>query len=267
MEEECKKLTEEITKKIIKNGEFGRRPSLKWICYIEVNFQNSVKEEKFKRGSLEIIIGDACSRYDRLLERCVESMHLGEKSLFSINSAQESKELQVAIELKSVKEKPYIFQWTDEEKLKESNYFKDKGTELFKENRIEEAFYKFSNALKLIITLDSVLENDDPGPEVNDLRVALYNNLARCQLHFNNYLFVVELCSNSININCSSKALYRRALAYIELKEYENAENDLIQLLKLEPKNKAAMEKYKEVRELDRVNRENYHLVLKKMFR
>ncbi|KAK6635633.1 hypothetical protein RUM44_000887 [Polyplax serrata] len=263
---EFKDINPNIKKRIIKKGKRGRRPTLKWICSIDLILNNQYGEGNYKSGSLELVIGDGTREYDRLLEQCLETMHLEEESSFRLKLTNE-KEISIDIALRSVVEKPYLFQWTDEEKIKESNHYRETGAQLFKDNQIEEAFYKFSSALKLLLTTDKFLEDEiGTHPELDNLRVVLYNNLARCHLHYKNYSNVVELCDNSIKINSSVKALYRRAVAYIELKEYECAENDLVQLLKLEPRNKAVIEKYREVRELDRNNRENYHSILKKMF-
>ena len=259
-------ISTEIEKKIIKKGKQGKRPFLTWNCRIEIILNETYDNDNFKTGVIDIVIGYGCNSYDRLIERCVETMHLDEESLFVIKSVDNVNDLKVTIILISYLEKPYIFEWTDEEKINESNHLKNKGAQLFKDNNIEEAFYKFSNALKLLLTLDAVLEYDEPGPDINNLIIALYNNLARCQLHFKNYKYVIDLCSKSIDINSTSKALYRRALAYIELVEYEKAQNDLLELIKLEPNNKAAIEKFKLVRDLDKTNRDNYNLIVKKMF-
>lgn len=254
-----------LTKSVLRSGKFGRRPVLTSTCHVEIEIKNYDSNKNYSRGKTCITIGDSWTRFDRFLERCLQTMHAEEESQFVYSD--DGKEIEIVITLISFEEKPYLFQWSEDEKLNLATLYKDKGVALFKEKKIEEAFYKFSTAFKFFITMETVLEYDEFEENINILGVALYNNLATCQLHYKNYQYVIELCSNSLNIKPSVKALYRRAVAYIELKEYEKAENDLIELLKIEPTNKAGIEKLTLVRELDRPNRENYQSIIKNMFR
>lgn len=265
-----------IKKEVIKEGRFGRTPELKWTCHVKLDIsipENvEIDSDYIKENSLDIHIGYGNWFIDRMIEACIETMKLEEESNFTIpltkaENLNNSQDVEVRIVLESVMEKPYIFDWSEEDKILTAHELKNQGVELFKANRVRHAFHKFSQALKVTLLTDTVLE---PGAQRNEefdnLRTALYNNMAGCQLHYKSYNHVIELCDKSLIISPTAKAYYRRSLAYIELKELEKAKNDLIQVLKLEPKNKAALEKIHLVKELDKDNRDNYTKIVKKMF-
>lgn len=78
----------------------------------------------------------------------------------------------------------------------------------------------------------------------------LFNSLKNCIL---NFIFRYEEaerdCSLSLKLDQTYvKALHRRAAARIELKKYEHAENDLLQVLQYEPKNAESKKQLEKVR-------------------
>lgn len=265
-----------IKKEVIKEGRSGRKAGLGWKCHVklEVSVPSNINidSDYKKENSLDIQIGNGNWFVDRMIEACLETMKLEEESNFTIPLTKavdlnNPHDIEVKIVLESAVERPYIFDWSEEDKISTANDLKSQGVELFKANRIRHAFHKFSKALKVVLLTDTVLKSDaEPSEELENLRIALYNNMAGCQLHFKNYKYVIELCNKSLEIAQSLKAYYRRGLAFIELREYEKAENDLIEVLKLEPKNKVALEKIHLVRSLDKDNRDNYTAIVKKMF-
>ncbi|KAL0269083.1 UNVERIFIED_CONTAM: hypothetical protein PYX00_006919 [Menopon gallinae] len=258
-----------ISKSVRKRGTYGRKPSLGWTCAVRLKAEEgtgSVESEYLSANVGEITLGNGNWPVDRAIEDCLETMHVNEESAFRVRISDDS-DLNIDISLESCIERSYVFEWSDREKLDMSKIYKADGVNLFKSGRIDQAFYKFSKALKMLLLITSDVDSFEILSEESDLLVSLYNNLASCQFHFGNYTYVIELCSRSLGVNPNVKGYFRRALAYIELKEYENAQDDLLALLKIEPKNKAAIEKYKLVRELDKTNRENYEEIVKNMFR
>lgn len=255
-----------IDKSSWKRGTYGRKPSLGWTCTVRLKAEegaDSVESEYLRSDVGEITLGKGDWPADRAIEACLETMHVNEESTFRVKISDGS-ELKLDIALDGCVEKSYVFEWSDEERLGMSKMFKADGVNLFKNHRIVHAFYKFGKALKMLLL---AVRDAEKSAEESELLVSLYNNLASCQFHFKNYAYVIELCSRSLSVKPNVKGYFRRALAYIELKEYDKAENDLLELLKIEPKNKAAIEKYKLVRELDKTNRENYEEIVKNMFR
>lgn len=98
-------------------------------------------------------------------------------------------------------------------------------------------------------------------------QIKLYNNLAHCQLQFQEYGAALELCSRALSQDSDNlKALYRRSLAYTGMHMYEEAWTDIQHALAIDPNDKASQMKALELRpHVERVNKE-YASVIKKMF-
>jgi len=141
-----------------------------------------------------------------------------------------------------------IWEWSAEEKYEVALKYKEKGTELFKDSRITDAFRKFSKACKLLITLEPIADLElDKQLEynINDLRLALYNNMAICHLKRYNYQHVVSLCTKVLDKDGNNvKALYRRGVAYGSMGDNEKAIADLKVVLTLESNNHSAKEQF-----------------------
>lgn len=98
-------------------------------------------------------------------------------------------------------------------------------------------------------------------------QVKLYNNLAHCQLHYNQYDAALELCDRALKYDPDNvKALYRRSLAYNGLNLLEEAWTDIQQVLKLHPSDKMAQQKANLLRPKIGAIKKNYENVIKKMF-
>ncbi|XP_025261777.1 peptidyl-prolyl cis-trans isomerase FKBP4-like [Camponotus floridanus] len=182
-------------------------------------------------------------------------MNILEKSLVTITipakqSEDNSEFIIVKFEITLIKcerNKP-IWEWTAEEKYKIALRYKERGVELFKDSRITDAFYKFSRACKLLITLEPIADLDlDKQLEssINELRLALYNNMAMCHLSRKNYKHTITLCTKVLYKDKNNvKALYRRGVAYGNMNNNERAVVDMKEILILEPNNNAAKEQF-----------------------
>ncbi|KAI4500269.1 hypothetical protein M0802_004686 [Mischocyttarus mexicanus] len=253
-----------IRKEILENGTFSNKPTERSECQIIIGDLRVTgmdgKKLKFQLyteivNNIEktITIGDANFEFDRKIERGVQIMMLGEKSLFTIhvpNSYKKEEILVVTITVILQSFKPFkdIWNWTPEEKYKIALKYKEDGVKLFKESKHIDAFYKFSKACKILITLEPILhleldkslEND-----INTLRIILYNNLAECQTLNENYEYAIELCNKILDKDQNNvKALYRRGVAYGKLKNIENSVSDLKKVITLEPRNAIAKEQF-----------------------
>jgi tetratricopeptide (TPR) repeat protein len=85
---------------------------------------------------------------------------------------------------------------------------------------------------------------------VNDVQLPCLLNLAACYLKLNySYENVVIHCTDALKIKPdSAKALYRRAVAYAHLCEYELAGRDLIAAAKEEPNNEAIQQAWDDLK-------------------
>lgn len=205
-----------------------------------------------------VIVGEVSSEIDEKVERAICMMNINERSLVTIAMPlKHSDEFIVSDECITVKfeimlihcerHKP-VWEWSAEEKYAVALRYKGRGTELFKDSRIVDAFHKFSKACKLLITLEPItdLELDQHlENNISDLRFALYNNMAICQLKQKNYQHVITLCTKVLDKDKNNvKALYRRGVAYGRMGDNEKAITDLKVVLTLESCNHTAKEQF-----------------------
>lgn len=205
-----------------------------------------------------VIVGEASSEIDEKVERAICMMNINERSLVTVAvSLKHTDESIVSDECIIVKfeitlthceRHKSIWEWSAEEKYEIAMRYKGQGTELFKDSRIVDAFRKFSKACKLLITLEPIkdLELDKQLEDnINDLRFALYNNMAICQLKQKNYQHVITLCTKVLDKDRNNvKALYRRGVAYGKMGDNEKAIADLKVVLTLESGNHSAKEQF-----------------------
>ncbi|CAL7948493.1 unnamed protein product [Xylocopa violacea] len=253
-----------VKKQIIKPGIFSKKPTERAIC--EVVIENidvvnaSVQELKGKfnseildgKNEKTLIIGEGNCEIDRQVERAVQMMMVLEKSLVTINILLEDIHecLVIEFEITLTKMHPHdpIWEWTPEEKYSVALKYKEAGVILYKDYRCVDAFYRFSKACKILITLEPIQDlelNKELENNINNLRLVLYNNMAGCQLNRKNYEYAVSLCNKILNKEDNNvKALYRRGVAHGNLKDLEKAVADLKKAVNLEPHNQTIKEQF-----------------------
>lgn len=224
-----------------------------------MGISKDVLKEKYtdildSEGEKVLIIGEASAEIDRKVERAIQMMNIFEKSLVTITTPSQSEvkneSVPVKFEItltKCERHKP-IWEWSPEEKYNIALKYKEIGVELFKSSRFVDAFHKFSRSCKILITLEPIsdLELDQQLEiNINNLRLTLYNNMARCQLNQKNFEHTVTLCTKVLNKDRNNvKALYRRGIAYGSMKDNEKAVADLKAALTLEPNDHTVKEQF-----------------------
>lgn len=279
-----------IKKNVLKPGMFSKKPTECSTCNItiqKINVTGISKDDLKEKYYTEIlndecektlIIGEASAEIDKKIERAIQMMNIFEKSHVTITMKQSKDSdkpvtVEFDITLTECKRHKPIWEWSPEEKYNVALKYKEKGVELFKDSRIVDAFHKFSRACKILITMEPIPDPDLELSEqlesnINDLRLALYNNMATCQLSQNNYEHTVTLCSKILDKDKNNvKALYRRGVAYGSMKDNEKAVADLKVALKLEPNNHTVKEHFAiyNARLQESVQRSND--MVKKMFK
>ncbi|XP_076645109.1 tetratricopeptide repeat protein 9C [Halictus rubicundus] len=196
-----------------------------------------------------LYIGEANCEIDRQIERVIQMMNIGEKREVTLDIVEDVDQplvIKFEVTLLDILWHEPIWVWTPQIKYSIALKYKETGVHLFKEHRIIDAFHKFSKACKILITLEPIsdleleksLEND-----INNLRLVLYNNMAECHLNRKNYEHTISLCTKILSQeNNNIKALYRRGVAYGNLKDVEKAVADLENAVSLEPNNRAVKE-------------------------
>ena len=183
-----------------------------------------------------------------------------------VSSKNNSELLQISSEDENSREP--IWKWSVEEKYENALSYKEKGIQFFNSERYVDAFQMFSKACKILITLEPISSSDTQMKDICELRLKLYNNMAECHLRRKNYEHVITLCSKVLLKSPNNvKALYRRGIAYGNLKDFEKAVNDLKIVIALEPRNLKAQEHYKDFSDKLRKSIEGYESIVRKMFK
>lgn len=260
-------LDKSIKKDVLKSGLYTKKPTECSTCNIiveNINVTGMLKDnlkEKYHTDILDgerektLIVGEASAEIDRKIERAIQMMNTNEKSLVTITVPvkqpeviSESVMIKFEVTLITCERHKPIWDWSVKEKYEVASRYKKKGVELFKNSRITDAFYKFSKACKILITLEPISDlklDTQLESNINDLRFSLYNNMAMCHLSRKNYEHTVTLCTKILDKDKNNvKALYRRGVAYGSLKNHEKAVADLKVALTLESNNTLLKEQF-----------------------
>ncbi|XP_014212467.1 RNA polymerase II-associated protein 3 [Copidosoma floridanum] len=126
----------------------------------------------------------------------------------------------------------------------EASVYKDEGNALVQKKEYAKAVGKYSQAIK-IFPHDAIF----------------YANRALCQLKLANLHSADADCTQAIKLDGNYiKAYHRRATARMELKRYKDAQKDFEKILELDPTNKEASLKLKQVEE--KINKAPKPLIL-----
>ncbi|CAB3248638.1 unnamed protein product [Arctia plantaginis] len=221
-----------------------------------------------------VLIGDSDCFLDKDFELILQQMCCGETCVATMvyrnGEGVFVKEISCKIELCDVTEEQLISDWGMDRLYEGAVHHKTRGVELVKEKRIVDAFRRFNKSLKMLIAtepLDPETVSEKTVNEMMDLKVKLYNNLAHCQLQFNEYSAALDLVNKTLKLDPQNdKALYRRCLAYSGLNMYEEAWKDIQHVLTLDPENKAAQQKANTLKPIIEKINNDYANVIKKMF-
>ncbi|KAH9642323.1 hypothetical protein HF086_009687 [Spodoptera exigua] len=221
-----------------------------------------------------VLIGDSDSYIDKDFELILQQMCCGEVCEASIayknGDGTVMKEITCKIELKEVTEEQLISDWSWERLYEAAVHHKERGVDLIKQGRTADAFRRFNKALKMLIAIEPVdpkVVSEQVVKDMIELKVKLYNNLAHCQLQYDEYEAAIELCEKALKFDpVNVKALYRKCTAHSGLHMYEEAWKDIQEALRIEPNDKAAQLKANSlIPKIEKINKD-YTAVIKKMF-
>jgi len=140
------------------------------------------------------------------------------------------------IELTELAREKESWEMSNPEKLAAAKARREQGNILFKEGKIKRAIKRYKNAIDCIQYDDKF--NDSEKVESKILKVPCYLNIAASNIKLQDNKAAIENCNKALDIdNANLKALYRRALAKIELKDYDLALTDLKRAQELDPSN------------------------------
>ncbi|KAG6442048.1 peptidyl-prolyl cis-trans isomerase FKBP4 [Manduca sexta] len=275
----------EIRKKVIQTGDYSLVPYEESRCKISISDVKCVDSAGYCEIEPEclvfsrnfngiIIIGDNDCFLDEDMELVLQQMCCGEicEATFIYKDLEDALEMKITckIHLKEVTEEQLISDWSWQRLLECGMHHKERGVTLAKQEKMVEAFNRFSKALKMIIAIEPIdpeLIDEEKVQELRDTKIKLYNNLAHCQLYFGCFEGALVLCNKALALQPDNiKSLYRRSVAYSGLDMYEEAWEDIQHALRLFPNDKSAQQKAKELKpKIEKINK-SYSEVIKKMF-
>jgi len=193
-----------------------------------------------------------------------------------------------------------LYTWFPETKLAKAREAYSAGGHLFKQARFLDSFHLFQLAHKLAVFAMGVKKKTEPSdesdakcikdeketdasPEIlseaRQLRLNCCNNLAACHFQWGHHDSVVELSTmvmkeydtmvewDKQSRDRQVKALYRRGVSYMGLKEFQLAEKDLVSAHKLDPANRAVNEQLGQVQQRRKTAQTDLSQRMSKLFR
>ncbi|SCN12640.1 peptidyl-prolyl cis-trans isomerase, putative [Plasmodium malariae] len=127
-----------------------------------------------------------------------------------------------------------LYEKDTKEKIKASNAFNIEGKKAFYEKNYKLACVYFRKGL---IQLDySFPESEPEKNEQNQLEINLHLNLALTKFHMSNYYECISECSTVLNLDKNNiKAYYRKGQAYMSLDLYNEAKQEFLKVLEIDP--------------------------------
>ncbi|XP_073157822.1 70 kDa peptidyl-prolyl isomerase-like [Henckelia pumila] len=238
-----------ILKKLMKTGEGFDRPNegsrVKVTCIGKLENGTIFERKGSDAEPFEYIC--AQEEMNKDLDRAIMTMKKGEAAIVKITSDIEAS-LTYEIELIDFfKEKPF-WKMDTQERLKACAKNKNEGNILFKDGKFQLASKKYEEGSKLIEYNHSF--NHEEKVEANSLRLLCYLNNAACKLKSGDYVEATRLCTKVLESEpFNVKALFRRSQAYMNTSDLDKAEEDIKNVLALDPNNKDVKMIYKKLKE------------------
>lgn len=257
---------DKINKVVVIEGTWGKKPSEYSQCEVLIS---DCPETFLAFNNKSLVLGDSDNAEGRLLDLCLICMNEGEVAKFNVPSEN----WRFTVKLNKVNVRGLIYQLNAKRKFQIAQNYKDRGVELFKSERTNDAAFRFSKALKILHSIpidvettpdviDTVKLND-----INKLKATLYSNLSSYYFKEKAWQQIIDACKKTLQYDSDNiKAHYKLGVAYINDRNFEEAEKELNVVLAKEPSNKAAVEHMKHVKAKLREVEDKMNLLIKKMF-
>lgn len=248
-------------------------------CLIEISDVHNLNPQKHKTNYLieenignefEVEIGHAVTPIDCYIEEFLKQMFTNEISKCSITT-NSSGVIEFTIQLKKVQVGGYFCQQPADEMFALAKLYKENGVKMFKDYP-KFAHNYFSLAAKCLLSFNpfddlqaALIDSDLKTNDFEDLLQNIYLNIAACLIKEQRYDDTLHVLDYSIHqTEPSEKAVYRLALAYFHLKQFENAKNT-IERINFK-NNKDLVQLLAKVYESWKVDHTKYSNMVKKMF-
>lgn len=246
-------------------------------CLIKISDVHNSTPQKHKSNYLReenieqefwVEIGHAVTPVDCYLEEFLKQMLTNETSKCSIKT-KSSEDVKFTIYLKKVEFGGFFCEQPAKKMFALAKHYKENGVIMFK-SYPKFAHYYFSLAAKCLLSFHPFLQAvlTDSGLDTKDFEDLLQNiylNIAACLIkeqRYNDTLHVLNY--STLQSEPSEKAVYRLALAYFHLKQFELAKNT-IERIDFK-NNKDMVQLLTKIRESWKVDHTEYSNMVKKMF-
>ncbi|XP_075146021.1 bride of doubletime [Haematobia irritans] len=215
-------------------------------------------------------MGTALCPVDYYLDMLIQQMLIGEKALCTIKTKGTGNPISITVTLKSIKESKEIQKLTVPEMYNLALRYKENGVKMFKTYPIfaHEYFVRAAKCLISFKNFEPLTKKNDgmSGKDMHDLLVQVQTNLAACLLNAKRYEDVIYQTKFVENQNSpSEKAIYRRAMAYYYLAEFDLAQKTIEKVPDYKDK-KEFLSLHQKITERRKTNEDSYRGMVKKMF-
>jgi len=240
-----------ITKSCVKEGEGYKQPQEMTSC--RVHIVGLVNGRTFQDEELSFVVGEVFdgSIVPGVLQ-AVRQLKKSEKAKFTIMSKHAygsegsskynippNTDVVYELELLDMDDPKDSWNLSNDEKFSESEQAKQKGTDMFKDERYEVALRYYKRVVELLGAEDT-LEGAEAEQRVK-LLLASHLNSAMCHLKVNNNEDAIISCNDALKLDAhSEKGLFRRGTAHLNLRNFEEAAADFRAAINVEPTNKLA---------------------------
>ncbi|CAL8111520.1 unnamed protein product [Orchesella dallaii] len=231
---------------------------------IQLAISNYLSQNESETINKTVTIGfTSVSDMDRLLDVCLTKLHVGETGQFSVKCSRSKSACNITLKLISIEDSKELHELNSEQVDKAASCLKDQGVELFSKGFVIDAFYKFSKASKYIHLVNPRCRHIHQVKLVSTLQ----SNMASCHVKVGNWEDAIDLCNMVLEKDPNNvKVLYRRGWSFIEIQEYEKANDDLLKAKELDPGNQAVRNKLTLLDEKKKVLDQKYAQAMKKFF-
>lgn len=210
---------------------------------IDVTNPSDRESEYLSAGAITdkwIQIGDATTPIDCYIDIFIKQMFVGESSRCFITTKRDDR-IEFTIKLKEIQSNEYFYELSPKELYEVASKYKENGVKMYKKYP-EFAQNYFNLSAKLLISLKPLKdtsENDLAQRDINqkvDLKLiqslhdGVYLNIAACLIKQNRYEDVLYVLKDLTDRSNNEKGIYRRALAHLNLKQYDEAKQQIERL-------------------------------------
>lgn len=154
-----------------------------------------------------------------------------------------------------------------EEMLKVLNDIKESGNYFYRAGNILKSAQKYKKCTRYYNHFKNVTTNKIEVKQLDEIQLVNLTNLAATELKIESYDDVLSTCNEAIKLHDKNfKAFYRRGIANVIVKNFENAVEDFEIALKLQPENREIQKRLDQAKKVLKSYRDVEKVKYQKMF-